>query len=410
MRIGILTFHRSINYGAVMQCYSLVTELKKRFPNDEIEVIDYVPQFRLDNYKPSVFRIVINGIKKQNTVLMNTKIIASKVIRLLKDRQYLRNLKIRFAAFERSMRFLPLSEEKYRQNDAEAFRKAVCGKYDVIISGSDCVWEWTTVPLPSAYYLIGDFKAVKMSYAASAGTDDYKKLSLDNQNMLKSAISDFAYVGVRDTSTEYVVKNVCPEAEIHHNCDPTTFFDAETLSATKQKMKELLCARGIDFSKPIIGVMANEELGKAARTIFGSDAQYVGLYAHNRYCDINLPELNVLEWASVFGLFNITVTTFFHGTMLSLVNNTPVISVDYLPETPQQHTKLHELYDRLKLSGFYWRRNDIYDSSRMEEIKKSANEIMLHLPKEQIRAALKKEAESCGSFFDFLEKLHEGDA
>ena len=41
MRIGILTFHRAINYGAVMQAYSLSKQLKESFPEDSVEIIDY---------------------------------------------------------------------------------------------------------------------------------------------------------------------------------------------------------------------------------------------------------------------------------------------------------------------------------------------------------------------------------
>ena len=40
MRIGILTFHRSVNNGAVIQCYSLSKRLQKEFPDADVEVID----------------------------------------------------------------------------------------------------------------------------------------------------------------------------------------------------------------------------------------------------------------------------------------------------------------------------------------------------------------------------------
>ena len=40
MKIGILTFHQSVNNGAVMQAYSLSKRLKSEYPNDEIEIIN----------------------------------------------------------------------------------------------------------------------------------------------------------------------------------------------------------------------------------------------------------------------------------------------------------------------------------------------------------------------------------
>ena len=39
MKIGILTFHRAHNYGAVLQCYALQEVLKGM--GHEVEVIDY---------------------------------------------------------------------------------------------------------------------------------------------------------------------------------------------------------------------------------------------------------------------------------------------------------------------------------------------------------------------------------
>lgn len=41
MKIGILTYHRATNYGAVLQAYSLISFLKKKFPTHSFELIDY---------------------------------------------------------------------------------------------------------------------------------------------------------------------------------------------------------------------------------------------------------------------------------------------------------------------------------------------------------------------------------
>jgi hypothetical protein len=43
MNIGIITFHRAHNYGAVLQCYAL-SQVLKHMGND-VEVIDYYPNY-----------------------------------------------------------------------------------------------------------------------------------------------------------------------------------------------------------------------------------------------------------------------------------------------------------------------------------------------------------------------------
>ena len=42
MKIGILTFHKPINYGAYLQAFSLSETLSECFPDDTVEIIDYI--------------------------------------------------------------------------------------------------------------------------------------------------------------------------------------------------------------------------------------------------------------------------------------------------------------------------------------------------------------------------------
>lgn len=402
MKIGVLTYHRSINYGAVTQCYALTDRLQRDFPGAIVEVIDYAPQWRIDSYKPTIKNFIFSGVNRNNDRKLNVKIVCAKVLEIVTHPGHFRDIKKRYAAFQRSLDSLPLSKEQYRQNDAADFRAAVRGKYDLIVVGSDCVWNWTTVPLPSPYYLSGDFGAVKASFAASVGTDDYAKLSGQERQELREAIDDFRYVGVRDSSSEYVVEGLCPGKPFYHNCDPTTLLTPAQLEPYRQRVREKLIKNKIDPDKPLVCVMGNEKLGKLARTIFGGKAQLVGVYVPNRYCDVFLPDLEALEWAALFGLCRLTVTTFFHGTMLSLVNRVPVLSFDYLPETAQQHTKLHELYDRLGLKKMYYRGQRDYAGGDLKAIEANALDLFENPPTDEIAAALERESESYDSLKAFI--------
>ena len=72
MRIGILTFHRAHNYGAFLQCLSLVSKLKKEFPNDCIEVVD-VNTKEMNDYYSTKFVDMLFGrsnINNKNIRLM----------------------------------------------------------------------------------------------------------------------------------------------------------------------------------------------------------------------------------------------------------------------------------------------------------------------------------------------------
>lgn len=406
MRIGILTFHRSINYGAVTQCYALCKQISKDFPSDTVEVIDYIPKWRWKKYKPTVVNYVFSNVSLRHSFLTNGKIIISKAFELIRHPERIKNLKIRYKAFQLSRKCLPLSEEFYLEDNLEVFRGKVYGKYDVIVVGSDCVWEWTTIPFPNAYYLPGNYGCKKMSYAASAGVDMASILPLQMREKLGECVTDFSYVGVRDTSTELMVKTVSKSATPMHNCDPTTLLDRKDLDSYRQIVKDKLLKAGADFSKPIIGIMGNEILGKLAYDIFGDNATYIGVYVPNKYCNVFLDNLEVLEWASSFGLFNLTFTTFFHGTMLSLVNETPVLSFDYNPEDTEHITKLHELYNRLSLPGFYHRGKYIYNNDDVEKLKIISQSLLNDPLRERIRSELKKERLFYNSFKNALKEMH----
>ena len=51
VKVGILTYHRSLNYGAVMQAYYLAEEIKKRFPDVSVEIVDYMSKKMNRYYK-----------------------------------------------------------------------------------------------------------------------------------------------------------------------------------------------------------------------------------------------------------------------------------------------------------------------------------------------------------------------
>ena len=49
-KVGIVTLHFSINYGAVLQCMALQNYLNKR--GNKTEVIDYIPDYLKDYWRP----------------------------------------------------------------------------------------------------------------------------------------------------------------------------------------------------------------------------------------------------------------------------------------------------------------------------------------------------------------------
>jgi len=402
LRIGILTFHRSINYGAMTQCFALQQKIQADFPNDIVEVIDYIPKSRYEFYKPTLKNFLFSNWQYINSKVVRAKAFWNKV-RHIGD---IRSFKIRYTTFQKSLDCLHLSSEFYCTDDVDVFRNSIVGKYDVIVVGSDCVWEWSILGLPCAYFLSGDFNSHKFSYAACSGIDDCRDLDNQGKDYLRHAFSSYDYLGVRDSATAFNAQELSHNQTVFRNCDPTTLINPICLKTQREQVKERLTLKGINWSKPVVGLMCNEIVGKLAYDIFGDRVQYVGVYTPNKYADIFLEDLLVLEWASIFGLFTMTFTTFFHGTMLSLVNRIPVLSFDYYAGDKEHLSKIEELYIRLELPGYYHKGKRLYDKYDIEYIGKIAQYMLNNSQYDLIDEKIKKESESYNTFHEALKALH----
>jgi len=393
-KIGILTFHKSFNYGAFLQCFALVNRIKSDFPDVIVEVIDYTALSTVKGYEK------MKSAYKDSIVDM---------------------INVRNGLFEEvQSKYLPLSDYKLISDNYTELFESIKGKYDIIIVGSDAVWNWGNKGFPNAYYLGSDLGAYKMSYAASAHGMDYKKITEEQKWQLKELLNGFVYIGVREETTAQMVRYADSSLTIHHNCDPTVLLDIEKIPVDMEKLREKLQKKGIDFSKPIIGLMAGEPYGKMIKKYYKNKVQIVALYLPNKYADVYLYDLNPLEWARVFSLFNITITHFFHGTMLSLRNITPVIPIEIASEyNKSYHTKIKSVMINMGLEDYYetWNKKTTFINRILYKLKldndkafwfglcKKIDEVIINPPKERIVLAMDKEAKNYNSFKRAVEEI-----
>lgn len=309
-----------------MQCFSLSSRLKKEFPEWDIEIFDYTSKAALQAYE-----LALKNVKKP----LRTK------------------LQQRNDAFLPCQDQLPLSPQKIISDEFTDAVKYMNDNYDAVIVGSDAVWNWVLRGFPNIYFL-KDYHGLKFSYAASAHGMIYQKMTDDQKNYLAEALSDFTYIGVRDRTTEDMVHYVSPELTVHHNCDPTMFLDLKDIPCDKGVLKEKMQKHGVDFSKPLVGMMARRNIGREIRRKYNNKIQLVSVYEPNPFADVYLFDLTPYEWAHVFSFFSATVTHFFHGTMLSLVNETPVIPIETVNDFSSKNvTKIKDLMLRIDLMEWY---------------------------------------------------------
>ena len=134
-------------------------------------------------------------------------------------------------------------------------------------------------------------------------------------------------------------------------------------------------------------------MGKMIRSFWGDKYQIVAVYYPNQYADVYLPELTPFEWAVVFSFFKITFTRYFHGTIFSLKNGTPTISIDdwSLGEN-DQYSKLEDVLIRTDLKSHYFKVSEMRTEGGRKKIKEAAEKFITEPDSKEIVSGLKKES------------------
>lgn len=147
MKIGILTFHRTTNYGAALQAYALQQTLIGQ--GHDAEIIDYNCKTIYSYYDYRVFY----GAQSAKT----------RVGKLLRY-PYNKATCARFAAFRQA--YMRLSPECTEHDTLRAVEQ----RYDAVVSGSDQVWNPNAIFGDFDAYLLGTAQCRRIAYAASAGS------------------------------------------------------------------------------------------------------------------------------------------------------------------------------------------------------------------------------------------------
>lgn len=197
MKIGILTFHRANNHGAVLQCYALQTYIASL--GLDVEVIDY--------RQPAIERAY-------NTI--NLKLLCGKILHPIDFIRYIKNFPNRII---RNYKF-----KKFRNNSLH-LSPAYTGKgmlyYDIVFHGSDQIWnpKLTGGKLDSVYlgfYRLKDY-GKKIAYAVSF---EDKHISEDEAATYKAGIRNFDAISLREPSLGKILSPLT-DKKIKFVVDPT---------------------------------------------------------------------------------------------------------------------------------------------------------------------------------------------
>ena len=208
MRIGILThFHKSTNYGGVLQAYALCKCLNDRGHSAE-QIL----------YKHSVTKID-SARMTGKTFFEKTKKRIKKIIYRRKNREIRRRMEMSFSDFRESV---PHTCREYTSDTIEQ----VVSDFDLYITGSDQVWN--PIWHDPAYLLqfVGN-SAPKISYAASLGVS---VLDQQQEKIFRTYLTDFDGISVREKTAADLLSPLTNK-EVNVCVDPTLLLSVDDWDA-----------------------------------------------------------------------------------------------------------------------------------------------------------------------------------
>lgn len=195
------------------------------------------------------------------------------------------------------------------------------GRYDMIILGSDQVWNPKLTGYDKSFFLDFVKDALKGAYAPSIGISDWPE---NIKPEIKGFLKDFQFVGVREKQAVPVVQALT-EKTVHWSIDPTFLLDKAVWSRVAIPPKEKKDSYVFEYCiipNPILVKVvekANEELGVPTLECYGGRKRVPS--AKKRY------NVGVDKWLGYILNSKLVITDSFHAVAFCINNNKPFYAI-----------------------------------------------------------------------------------
>ncbi len=302
MKIGILTFHNSNNYGALLQAYCLQTVLEQEGHNAEI--IDYRNEAIENRVRPYTLS---HFLKKP----------LRSLIGLVNVYYWNRQKEKLFNIFRSNT--LHLSRKIENRNDISNL------DYDLVIIGSDQVWNpKLTGGYDPVYW--GQYKPLNAKVITYAASSSIKKMQIADNTILKTWLKSFSSVNVR----EYEICNLIQpltSTKINVVLDPTLLAGREILEKiTSDRLiaEKYIFVYAVEVN-PKIWDIAREAAKKYNAIIVTTST--MSLSARLKLRDVRFINASIPDMLSLIKYSECVLALSFHGTALALLYHKEFYSV-----------------------------------------------------------------------------------
>lgn len=331
MKVSIITLHKVLNYGSALQAYATQEYLKDTFGAD-VELVDY--KF------PNAFH---RANRKKKTTIKKVEIQLGLFRRYLTEKRY--RMDKRFQQFWDT--YFQLTPQFYTTVQSVISNPPIA---DLYITGSDQVWNTNSLCNdPIMYCRYAPEGSKKISFGASFTN---KSLPDKYRTDVRKWLSEYTAIGVREQSSLDILQdlNLDSNIELFNTCDPTLLLSAKDY----HKLAEDSIVR-IDYEyifvyflsyayhpEPAISNVIKalvKEFGYKVVVLCDKKIQYQGPFKQ-------VYGIGPCEFAYLFEHAKFVVTSSFHGTMFSIINRIPFITI-----LPQEGKEDRRSADFLRVVG-----------------------------------------------------------
>lgn len=288
MKIGILTFHRANNYGAVLQCYALQEVVRKL--GHDVRVIDYRQPTIERLYANLDFRMIVANALKCNFSFFSN---------IVSFANYRRKRNRYFDEFRK--RFLLIDKKECDT------LKSIPRNFDTYLIGSDQLWSGSTKNIDEVY--MGFFKpyiAGKIvAYAISVNWNFMLKLP---EQKIKDAIANFDAFSIRE-DVDNTILEMFFQDDVNICIDPTLLVDRKTWLDISSDLNNDKYVLVYEVRKK----KSNEDMLLLEAQKIANRNNWKVVYVDN---NVNC---SVIDFLNYFRNAEIVLTSSFHGTAFSLI-------------------------------------------------------------------------------------------
>ena len=294
MKIGILTYHRSHNYGALLQGIALREVLVRA--GHQVTFIDYWPAYHRHMYALFSFHR-----------MMSRKGLGGKII-------YFKNCIVNY----KNRKKRKTNFDIFIKENIEPYISSINDNYDVIVHGSDQIWRKqpeinTYNPVYFGKHQIKSNR--KVSYAASMGvlpTDEFSR------NLVKDNLSCLDTISVREESLLALVKEFGYLNAVH-DLDPTLLLPSDYWAG---KFDLKLSSERYALYYKIQDSFDTKELRRYVESK-GLKLKIIHSKANVADSEVNITTAGPQQFLQMIYGAEMVFTSSFHGLAFSLIFNKP---------------------------------------------------------------------------------------